>query len=82
MNLDPMRNDGAPSVLFQRSKKIKKTRVARFCHVCQGMIPIGACAVAITLKTTDDTAPFTRYCHDGKEGIDECRQRGARGNSR
>lgn len=75
LRLDPMRNDGAPSVEFIRARRVAHTRKPHACAVCGGVIPVGSPAVAVSVMTTDCDAPGTQYEHDGKEGLDECRSR-------
>lgn len=74
MQYDPMRNDGAPSVLFSHSKSIARTRKAHVCMFCRGVIPAGSPACKTFVKLDDGNA-YVEYTHDGKPGLDECHER-------
>ncbi len=75
MILDPMRADGAPDVRFQHSRRVQRTRRPHVCFECGQTIAVGSAAYVVVCMTTDDTAPWSQYAHDGKADRDECNER-------
>jgi hypothetical protein len=59
--LDPMRNDGAPTLEFMTRKRIKKSKKPHKCNACGEPIPTGSACYTEVIMTTDDDKPFRTY---------------------